>query len=69
MTTEYLIGEMSSPRRYYLGKEQGFMQNKPNFLNRPMNTSQVMTNHYDNFRLLARRKNKPNSNPISKIPK
>jgi hypothetical protein len=40
------------------------MQNKPNFGNKPMSISPVMTKHYDNFRLLGRRKNKPNSNPI-----
>jgi len=29
-----------------------------------MNINPVTTKHYDNFYLLGRRKNKPNSNPI-----
>jgi len=40
------------------------MQNKPNFLNNPMTINPFMTIYYDNFHLLERRKNKPNSNPI-----
>jgi len=40
------------------------MQNKPNFLNTQMNIKPLMTKHYDNFHLLGRCKNKPNSNPI-----
>jgi hypothetical protein len=40
------------------------MQNKPNFLDSPMNITFCLTKHYDNFRPLGRGKNKPNSNPI-----
>ena len=53
-----------------------FMQNKPNFLDKPININPVMTKHYGNFNLLGHRKNKPKtnpiqsqSNPISKMPK
>jgi hypothetical protein len=40
------------------------MQNKPNFPEVQMNISPVITKPYGNFHLLARRKNKANSNPI-----
>jgi len=63
MTTKVYNWEMSSPRRYYLGTEQGIMQNKPNFLNNQMNVTYVKTNHYGNFHLLGRRKNKPKTKP------
>jgi hypothetical protein len=45
------------------------MQNKPNFQDAQMNVSNIMTRNYKNFIPLARYKNKPNSNPISKKPK
>ncbi len=64
MTTAVYIGEMSSPRRDYLGTEQPIMQNKPNFLKYQMNINLIMTMLYGNFHLLGRSKNKPNSNPI-----
>ncbi len=41
-----------------------FMQNKPNFRKDKMNVRYVLTNHYENKRLVRRSENKPNSNPI-----
>jgi hypothetical protein len=46
-----------------------FMQNKPNFLQYPMNINPFIKKHYGNFRLLERPKNKPKTNPISEKPK
>jgi len=40
------------------------MQNKPNFRKAKMNVSAVNTKGYENIRLVGRRENKPNSNPI-----
>jgi len=64
MTTAVYIRKMSSPRRYYLGTEQGIMQNKPNFLKYLMNITFCLTKSYGNFNLLRRRKNKAKTNPI-----
>jgi len=64
MTTKVYNREMSSTRRYYLGMQQGIMQNKPNFSNTKMSINPFMKKHYGNFYLLGCRQNKPNSNPI-----
>jgi hypothetical protein len=64
MTTEYLIGEMSSPRRYYLGTEQGIMQNKPNLLNAKMNVTPVITKHYGQKSPLRPPAKQTQTNPI-----
>jgi len=69
MTTEVYNREMSSPRRYYLGMQQGIMQNKPNFLNNQMNITFCLTSDYDQKPPFRQSENKPNSNPISKMPK
>jgi len=65
MTTEVYNRDMSSPRRYYFGMQQGIMQNKPNFLKYPMNTSPVMTKHYEQKSPLRQSENKAKTNPIS----
>jgi hypothetical protein len=41
------------------------MQNKPNFLNTQRNVTSIIKKVYRDIHLLGRRKNKPNSNPIS----
>jgi len=45
------------------------MQNKPNFQNTQMNVNLYNTKDYNNETAFRRRKNKPNSNPISEKPK
>ena len=47
-----------------LYKSPLFMQNEPNFQKAKMNIRPFATKTYANIRLLGRRKNKPNSNPI-----
>jgi hypothetical protein len=51
-----------------------FMQNKPNFLKYPMNTSPVMTKHYEQIALLPAtakqtqsKPNKPNPTPVFQL--
>jgi len=43
------------------------MQNEPNLKNTKMNLNLFKTTNYSIFRLLQRRKNEPNSNPICRV--